>query len=613
MRTSAFFCLAFLLFACTQRNANHSTKLGGTLIKLEDATSSKENWSKENTLIYHTISEPDNLHPTNGNSGPRSEILQYTQRTLLYTDYENQSVMAGLCDSLPRVSVDGKEFTFHLRKGIKWDDGSDLTTEDVLFSAKAYACPLTNDPAVKSYWDNVSEIKLNPADPNEITYVMKGKAIQNVSMHTGFYILERKFHDAENLLGSFTLQQFHDTNFHAEKLKAISDWATAFNDDLNGRDPKRMNGLGMYRVEKWEAGQFITLVKKPNHWTEQSHDYHEHAFPDRIIYKLNKDENSTQLEFKSGTIDVTTSLSVSSFMALMNNPEFKKDYPGVMSPLYNYTYIGMNEKPDSTRKPFFTDPKVREAMSYLVQVDSVISLIYRDYSSQCRRMISNVSPLKTEFNSSLQAIPNDISKAQKLLAEAGWNDSDKDGILDRMVAGQLTNFEVDLNYMNTSNDWKDMANLIAEQFKKGGIKVNPVPMELKVFIEKARAHSFDMMLGTWGGNSLPEDYTQLWHTKSWVSHGSNYCGFGSPESDALIDSLKGELNPARRKQLSAELQTMIYNDHPYVFLYSNLRRNIVHNRFANRMIFADRPGILLNSLRLLSINQGITLTNGTTP
>jgi len=60
-------------------------------------------------------------------------------------------------------------------------------------------------------------------------------------------------------------------------------------------------------------------------------------------------------------------------------------------------------------------------------------------------------------------------------------------------------------------------------------------------------------------------------------------------------------------------QTIIYEDQPYVFLYTSMRRNIIHRRFANRMIFADRPGTLINPLRLLSINPVITLQNGIAP
>ena len=232
---------------------------------------------------------------------------------------------------------------------------------------------------------------------------------------------------------------------------------------------------------------------------------------------------------------------------------------------------------------------------------------------QCRRIISNVSPLKKEFNPDLKVVPFDLTSAEKLFSDAGWSDSDNDGILDKNINGEKISMVADLNYLSSSTEWKDMAMLIMEEMAKAGIHINPVAMDFKLFIEKAKAHDFDLMLGSWGGTGLPEDYTQLWHSSSWIDHGSNYSGFGNADSDALIDSLKYELIDAERYRLSHRLQKKIYDDQPYVFLYSNLRRNIIHKRFANQMLFSERPGILQNMLQLLSINKGITKTDEVTP
>ncbi|MBP9790549.1 MAG: hypothetical protein KBD57_08425, partial [Bacteroidia bacterium] len=326
------------------------------------------------------------------------------------------------------------------------------------------------------------------------------------------------------------------------------------------------------------------------------------------------DDNSQQLEFKNQNFDVSTNISMSSFLALNENEMFKKNYSSYLSPTFNYTYIGMNQRPQSmNRKQLFTDKETRRAIALSVPIDKITKLIYGQYSDQCHQMITNVSPLKKEFNSSLKPLEVDLKAANKLLAEANWKDSDNDGILDKVIDGDKINFEADLNYLNTSPDWRDMALLISEELKKIGIKINPVPMELKLFIEKAKSHDFDMMLGSWAGGSFSEDFTQLWHTNNWTNHGSNYCGFGNSTSDALIDSIRLEINLPRRDSLSRLFQTIIYEDQPYVFLYTSMRRNIIHRRFANRMIFADRPGTLINPLRLLSINPVITLQNGIAP
>ena len=608
--------LLFIIFiSCNHRKTLDIPISNSSFLKyFNDANDINISWSNNNSIIAHVIAEPDNLHPTNGNSSPRSEIHQYTQRTLLYIDYMNQTVIPGLVISLPQVSEDGLKYSYNLKNNIRWDDGSSLTAEDVIFTAKAFLCPLTNNPSVRLYWENIENILSDSLHPQKFTVVMKKKHIQNVFFFVGFPIMQRSFYDSNNTLSTFTLKQFSDTAFKVSDYSNLKNWAKEFNDDKYGRDPKKLNGLGMYEVSEWVTGQYITLLRKKNHWTQQSSDYHEVSYPEKIIFKLNKDEASQMLEFKSESMDVSTNLSVNTFLQLNTNDLIQKNYNQAMMPTFNFTYICFNEKPEEkNRKKLFDDVQVRRALAMLTTIDNIIQLVYKQYSDQCRRVTCNVSPLKKELNRSLKEIPFDINEAEKLLSLAGWSDSNGDGILDKKINGEIISMVADLNYLSSSLEWKNIAMLIMEEMAKAGVKINPVGMELKLFLEKAKNHDFDLILGSWGGTGLPEDYTQLWHSSSWSNHGSNYSGFGSTVSDALIDSIKFELNDSIRLKLSHKLQTEIYNDQPYVFLYSSLRRNIIHKRFANQMLFSEKPGMLLNMLRLLSINNGITMVDQSTP
>ena len=132
--------LVFLI-ACNSSNNYNIPKNNSSTIKLfEDANEIQRDWSNKNSIITHVISEPDNLHPTNGNSSPRSDILQYTQRTILYIDYSNQTLVPGLVKTLPEISDDGLKYSYTLKENIKWDDGSLLTPKDIAFTARAFLC-----------------------------------------------------------------------------------------------------------------------------------------------------------------------------------------------------------------------------------------------------------------------------------------------------------------------------------------------------------------------------------------------------------------------------------------------------------------------------------------
>ena len=615
MRYLCLFLISVFFITCNNSKNNNIPKSNSSTIKhFEDANEIQNNWSNKNTIISHIISEPDNLHPTNGNSSPRSDILQYTQRTIFNIDYSNQTIVPGLVKSLPQISEDGLSYSYSFRKDIKWDDGTLLTAKDFIFTAKAFLCPLTNDPSVKLYWENIENILLDSTQTDKFTIVMKKKHIQNITFLTGFPVLQQSFHDPENILSSFTFKQFNDTSFKAQENTALNRWAKEFNDDKYGRNPEKLNGLGMYAVSEWQNGQYITLKRKKNHWSQHSTDYHELSFPEKIIFKLNKDDASQLLEFKSQVMDVSTNISVTNFLQLYADDQFRKNYNQAMMPTFNYTYLCFNEKPDGrNHKALFDDVNVRRAMAMLTPIDNIIKLVYKQYSDQCYRATSNVSPLKKEFNHELKVIPFDLKAAENLLSKAGWKDSDNDGVLDKKINGEKISLSANLNYLSSAQEWKNIAMLISEEMAKAGVQINPVGMELKLFLEKAKAHDFDLMLGSWGSTGLPEDYTQLWHSSSWTNHGSNYSGFGNAASDSLIDSIKYELNDSIRFILSRKLQKEIYNDQPYVFLYSSLRRNIIHKRFANQMLFSEKPGILLNMLRLLSINKGITITNQSVP
>jgi len=285
-----------------------------------------------------------------------------------------------------------------------------------------------------------------------------------------------------------------------------------------------------------------------------------------------------------------------------------------MMPTFSFTYICFNEKPDGKiRKKYFTDSNVRKALAYLTPVDNIITLQYKQYSKNCKRMVSTLSPFKKGFNKKLLPIPFDLEKATNLLRDAGWKDSDNDGILEKEIDGKKTDFSVDLYYVSSSAEWKNIALLISETFAKAGVRINALALYIKMYVEKAKAHDFDLLLGSFAAPGIEEDFSQLWHSSSWLNHGSNYSGFGTSETDSIIETIKSTTVDSLRYQLSEVLQQKIYDDQPFVFLYTNLRRNIIHKRFGNQMLFSEKPGVLYNMLRLLSINKGITMTDDVNP
>jgi len=570
-------------------------------IKIADAEEFLPGWSKENVIVYHTIAEPDILHPTNGTSVMRADILQYTQQFLIHLDYRTFEIAPALLKNMPILSEDGTYYDCELRTEPRWDDGSPVTAADVVFSAMASKCPATDNPQAKPYWDNLKDIIVDAADPKKFRVVMKAPYMHNIIFWADWPVMQRAFFDPANVLGKYSFTQFNDTTFRADLQPELFAWANEFNSTKYSRDPAFLAGAGMYRVSAWDPGQSVTLSRKENHWTKGSTSIYETSYPDKIIFRVNKDPNSQILDFKAQVMDGSNLISTKALLELQADSNFNANYHSRFTDSFNYTYIGMNTRPDGiSRKKFFTDQKVRRAMALLTPVDDLNRVINKGKN---KRMVGPVSILKKDFDSTLKALPNDVAQAKILLTDAGWSDTNGDNILDKEIDGRRQNFEFELNYMTNTPDWKDYATMLAEAYSKAGIKVNLNPLDFAVFVANAKKHNFDMMISAWGQPALPEDFTQLWHTSSWVNEGSNYTGFGDATSDALIDSIKQIINPDLRRPLVHRFQKMVYDEQPVIFLFSSLRRNVIHKRFGNVEIYFERPGILLNNLKLLQVNS----------
>lgn len=596
---------AALLFACGPKSGGTADEPAidstGSYIKFADTKNIDSTWSKDNIVIFHVTSQPDNLHPTNGISAEREFIFRYTQMTLLSNDLLNRTIRPQLVKALPTVSADGLQYTYELIDGATWDDGSPLTIDDVLFTFKVNKCPLVENPDARVYLEDLANIVVDPANKRKFTVVMKRKYMNNVNLVADFPILQRSYFDKNNVLANYGFGETVSTAAGKKGNTDLTAWAKEFNDAKYGSDPAFFNGLGAYKVTDWEPGISITLEKKKNHWVDKltAADMHDKGIAEKIIFKLNRDENSVKLDFKSQKFDATNIISTRALKELQKDPAFNKNYHSYLVPAYGWAYLAFNMKPDGNKhKKLFTDKKVRRAIAMLIPVDDIIRTVRAGNGS---RIATMVSPLKKgEVDSTLKPLPLDVEGAKKLLDEAGWKDTDGDNIRDKVVDGKKLQLEFEFNFPAGNPVVADMAKLMAEGMQKGGVKANMVGIEAPLIGKKASTHDFDMVFGQWGGNSQPEDYSQLWSTREWASGGSNLTGFGNAETDALIDSIRYATNADQRIVFSKKLQKIVYDDQPYVFLYAPRRCVAIHKRYDNVVMVSDNPNVMLNALRVLT-------------
>ena len=549
---------------------------------------------KTNTVVAHMLSEPDGLHPFNNNSVMRSEIFAYTQKTLLQLDINSLDYIPTLLKELPSSSDDNKTFYFELKDYVKWDDGSSLTAEDVVFSTKLMLCHLTNNAQIRPVYSSViKSVDLDPKNPFKFSMTAQDIKWTAKTIMGGIYIQQKSYWDPNGIFDDITFEQILNKSF--KETDEIANWFNSFNDAKNGFEVENLKGLGPYEVSEWETEQYIILTKKKNWWGSNEKSLYNNSFPEKIIYRVIKESASAYLALKKQDLDVTTNLGTLDLMKLQERDYFNENYDSDFKDRYGISYIGLNMKPDGTKhKPFFVDKKVRRAIAHLIPVDEIIDFVMFGHAT---RQAANVSPLKKTYNDTLKLIELDINKANKLLDEAGWIDTDGDNIRDKIINGVKTPFKFKFSYMQSPIS-TEIVLIMKESMYKAGIVAEPEGMDFNLFYKNAADHKFDAMLAGWGSSAAYSNPMQLWHTTSWVNKGSNFCGFGDAESDALIEEANNTLDYETHRNALLKLQARIYEDQPYVFLYCSKRKFAIHKRFDNREMYFERPGVLLNNLEL---------------
>lgn len=551
---------------------------------------------KSNTVIVRENAFPDGLHPTNSSSGVTSFIHSLTQKSLLSTDLATGKTIPLLVEFLPTTDSSGLIYRFQLKKGIFWDNKDELSIKDVIFSTKALLCPLTNNPQIRPIYASIID-SVYPDQKDERVFYMKAKNIHisNSEAIGGIPLLQQSHWDPNNTLNALTFSNIHSEKFTT--TEALDKWFNQYNSADNSYVPEKLVGLGPYQVEKIEKDNFISLVRKKDWWGEAfvGADYDNR--PKKIIFKIITDDTPAFLAIKNQEIDFNASRGgVSRLLKLQTKDYFNENYESEFVPTYGYTYIGLNTKPnESSQVPFFVDKNVRKAIAHLIPVDEIITVIKY---GKATRQSSIVSTHKSACDTSLKPVEYNIEKARQLLSEAGWRDTDGDQIIDKMINGKKEQFSFKLNYITRGNN-KEIVFMMKESLQKAGIQLISNPLDFNSHYGKASNHDFDAMIGVWGSGSGYSDPTQLWSTESWSNKGANFCGFGNSKSDSLIVKANTSLNEEEHLKAYKELQALIYEEQPYVFLWSDLLPMVSHKRFKNNNFYKARPNTSIGSYQLL--------------
>ena len=473
-----------------------------------------------NTFVESSIGDARRLNPIIANDNASGTINDLVFNGLVKYD-KNLKLIGDLAERWA-ISNNGKTITFHLRKGVKWHDGVEFTSEDCLFTYQKLIDPNVATPYSSSYMD-----------------VLKAEA---VSKHLFRVTYKEPFSPALESWGMGIIPK------HLLQAKNL-------NTDAFNRNPI---GTGPYKFKEWIAGQKIVLVANDAYYEGRPNI-------DQVIYRIIPDSATMFQELLSGGVDMM-GLNPLQYLRKSETHRIKDNYRKFRYPANGYTFLGYN-----MRQPLFQDIKVRQALSYAIDRQGIIDGIVLGLGRICTGPYSDVS---WAYNPGAKRYDYDPEKARRMLQEAGWKQSAATGLLEK--DGTPFRFTIMTNQGN--NERIRTAEIMQQNLKKLGIEVNLRVMEWQAFLEQIDKRSFDAIILGWGMGRDPDLY-DIWHSSKTTKGSYNFIGYKNAEVDRLLVEGRRTFDREKRKKIYYRIHEILAEEQPYAFLYVPDATPIVHKRF----------------------------------
>jgi peptide/nickel transport system substrate-binding protein len=538
-------------------------------------------------------SAPNNLNIfLNGGHGPSSYVSRQTFHTLGELDPKTLEMKPVLITSIPQVRTvqDGPRkgqfaYDFEIIPEAAWDNGSPITANDVVFTLKIVFHPAL-PASYRGYLTQLSGMDIDPANPKKFTVYLRSFYILSLETLCSTPIHPAYNYDAGNRLTNIPLSDFLDTSKTA--MLAADPNMNAFVEDFSQpkftNDPKAVSGSGPYRMELMNE-QGAVFVKKDNWWGDKVVNKFPMlaAYPKKLVYKVVKDDLSLENMIKNGELDIIGgALNPAKFLEMKATDSLQAKFD-----FFTLGYTSYNRWLLNHKNPILSDVAVRRALRHIVDYGYFVNQVQRGMAVQ----ISSPMPPNRPYYAKNLAMPDfNVAKAKEILLQAGWADTNGDGILDKEINGKRTPLSFRLIAGMSAKTNELIANSLKESARQAGIDIVLANADLSVISADTRDGNYDSALlgvGLFPGNI---EYYQRFHSKSLSPAGDNRTAYVSAKADALIEAIRTEPDEAKRHAMYLEIQQVFYDEIPEIPLFASLQRVIVSKKFEPGVESANRPG-----------------------
>ena len=440
-----------------------------------------------------------------------------------------------------------RKFVLHLTPGVKWHDGAPFTADDVIFTGEYL---VKHKLFQNTRYSNVASAR--KIDDLTVEYVLKAPQVGFADVML-FWVAPMPKHHWEKI----------------DNPKTVSD------------DAQGVIGLGPFKLTEWKKGQYYIFNRNPD-WPESL------GTPaiDRIVYRVYKDENSIVLALRTGEIDATGRQFLPSMAAQFRNNKafnvFESQSPG-------YAYIGFNGK----KSEFAADLAVRKAVAHCIDRAKIVKLALEGNGVP---MPGAVSPIYKDFvKSKIEYPPYDVEAAKKVLRDAGYADSDGDGIVEK----NGKKLSIKMMYEGSRNDYDKSVRIIKEDARRAGIELVLEPLDRKVYIDRqSKTKEYEMLFVQWGAIiAVYDSYYNLYGKDAFL----NYSGFDDPNLEKWAKSAKESGSIAESIAPMDEAQKVVVSQIPTLAIWVPNLIFVTSTKFEGYLQYPSSSNGTISSSSLLNI------------
>ena len=477
------------------------------------------------TMIFLAEGDADDLNPLTFDNTQSYQIVHLLFRALARRDSTLSNYTPDLLERWEQP--DSNTVILRVRPNLKWHDGRPVTAEDVVFTIQrqqdsATASPRQADVAgvesVRAVDPQTVEVKLNRTGPSTVNALLE--------------VIPVPRHLLQNVPPA-------QTRFNAFSQRPV--------------------GNGLFRFGSWNKGQQITVEANPDAPEGR-------PALDRIVIRVVPDATARLTQLLNGEADAMK-VSPEQREQLANGRGVRLETAAQVRP----GWIAFNQQ-----KAPVNDAAVRRAFLMAINRQQIVQA---QFGEQGTPALSPIPPGLREHSADVRPIAADPNGARQLLEQAGWRDTNGDGI--REKGGQPLRIEVEVSSADQMR--KDMLVFIQQQVRQAGIDLQIREMERASWVERLRGRQYTASFWGWGWGPgvMGPNAEMLFHSRSIPPNGANFAGYSNPKADQLIDQILVENDTTRARGLWKQLEQQVIDDAVYAPIFLDPEFYAVNNRFAN--------------------------------